>query len=382
MKKINYFVYGIDIGGTNTKVSLFEVNVDKKSQKSSFEQYNNFNNDINQVFNFNYREFSFEIKLIDFIIFKTDQYKTFQYKTDQKISGSLINPKSTFIENIYLSFKTLKKKIGKNDKDKFAYSFAVPGFPDNLKKIVKGGSFNIEFLDQIDFIKIISDYDKNFAYISLVNDVTSQGYYEQVLEKDKFLNDYDIAVLIAIGTGIGGIAFTKNDIILGLNQWAGEFGHLPIWFEKFDKNVKCNCGKINCIEAFASVRAYINMLNQKGYNLNAEQAIIKYISKNADKQLIEITEFWLDALSSLISSFIYIFNPSIIIIAGSISKVESFTKLLYNKTKEKVNPLLMENVRFFPSSSAELSGTYGAAMHGIKTNYEILKNLEAKLISE
>ncbi len=345
MKKIEYYSFGIDIGGTNTKISIFHICSTKKKDK--------------QQIRLKFNDLSLGIKLIDSTTFKTVE------------SGNNLN---NFIDNLYRSFNLLLTKNNINKNYRFAFSFATPGLPDNLKKRVIGGAYNIEFLNKIDFKKVIRNFDKDYLYLNLINDVTSQGYYEQVLKKDKFINSDDIALLIAIGTGIGGAIFSKDKIILGHRGWAAEFGHLPIWFESMGNlKYKCTCGKLNCIETFASARAYINMLKEKGLFLNAEEAILKFLSNDSNDEILTITEFWLDSLSSLISSLIYIFNPSIIIIGGSIAKIEKFSELLYNKTKEKVNPIIFENVKFYPSSSAVLAGTYGAVIHGITAEFKKIR---------
>jgi len=352
MKKLHYFCFGVDIGGTNTKISLFEINSSSKK--------------LNSDFYIDYKSHFFDIKLIDSVIIKTQ--KNFR-------DENTINSSKDFINNLYNSFDNLisKNKIEKNQL--FAYSFATPGFPDNNLKKVIGGAFNIHFLDKIEFSDFVSNYDNNYFYLNLVNDVTSQGYYEQVIKQDKFKNKDDIAVLIALGTGIGGAIFTKEKILLGQNGWAAEFGHLPLWFKKSDDKItKCTCGKINCIEAFASVRAYIDMLKEKGFNISAEQSLEKYFSGKAEQSLIDVTNFWLETLATLTSTLIYIFNPSIIIIGGSVSKIEKFTNLIYTRTKEYVNPILMEDVKFFTSSDAILAGTYGAVIHGITTMYDKIIN--------
>jgi len=242
-----------------------------------------------------------------------------------------------------------------------------------LKKVI-GGAFNIPFLDKIEFSSSIKKFQLDYLYLNLVNDVTSQGYYEQNMKKEIFKTEDDIALLIALGTGIGGAIFTKDKVISGGNGWAAEFGHLPLWFSKLgEKRNICTCGKINCSEVYGSVGAYVRMLKERGKNLSAEDALKLYIKKEADNDIVEITEFWIDSLSALSATLINIFNPSAIIISGAISKVTELSKIIYNSTEKYANKFLFEKVNFYNATSSDFAGTFGAVINGIKSEFQVIK---------
>jgi glucokinase len=60
-----------------------------------------------------------------------------------------------------------------------------------------------------------------------------------------------VALLLALGTGIGGSIMVGDTIVLGENGYAAELGHVPVDFS--DGRV-CLCGATGCVEQFASAR--------------------------------------------------------------------------------------------------------------------------------
>lgn len=344
--KTKYFSFGIDIGGTNTKVALFEISSNRKDF---------FHEDDEKNIYFFHKEKFFKLRLLDSI----------KFPTNSKTSNS-----EQFIKELSENCDFILNKNNLSKSKDIAFSFATPGFPDNINKKVIGGSFNIPFLSKINFLESINKYINNPLYISMINDVTAQGYFEQVKNEKLFKNDNDIILLIALGTGIGGAILSKYNIIIGNDGWAAEFGHIPIWFEKMkDIKIKCTCGKYNCIENFGSVRGYIDILKAKNVNISAEEAFTKYIKNESTREINDATELWLDSLGSLSASLINIFNPSTIIIGGAIAKTEGLVDMIAKRTKIFSNIYLYEKVRFISSSSADLAGAIGCVIHGIKSEY-------------
>lgn len=368
MRKNYFFSFAVDIGGTYTKIGLFKVKLIDENNKYFIDK-KDFENNINYYKN-NDKEKSFEkiVLIIKNYIVEIKLIESHKIKTQESNNSEI-----DFINNLIQEFDQILINNNINSITPISFSFAVPGFPDNKFKKVIGGSFNIPFLDKIDFTVFIKKYNEDYTFLNLINDVTSQAYYEQIIKKDIFKSDDDIAILVALGTGIGGSIFTKDKVIVGADGWAAEFGHLPIWFSKLgtEKNI-CSCGKTNCIEVYGSVKSYIQRLKEKGKNITAEKALDLYKNKESDGDINEITEFWIDSLSSLFASLINIFNPSAIIISGAISKVSNLSYLFYKNTEKYANKYLFKNVMFLSASNADLAGCFGAVIHGIKSEFNNL----------
>ncbi len=65
--------------------------------------------------------------------------------------------------------------------------------------------------------------------------------------------DYNSAVMITLGTGVGGI-IVDGKIIDGSRGYGGEIGHMTV--DPFDDRV-CNCGKTGCLELYASATGIV-----------------------------------------------------------------------------------------------------------------------------
>ena len=59
------------------------------------------------------------------------------------------------------------------------------------------------------------------------------------------------AVMLTLGTGIGGGVVLDGKIVSGANGGAGEVGHITI---NPEETIQCTCGKYGCLEQYASAR--------------------------------------------------------------------------------------------------------------------------------
>lgn len=64
------------------------------------------------------------------------------------------------------------------------------------------------------------------------------------------------AVMVTLGTGVGGGVVMDNKIIAGFNGGAGEIGHMTV---NPTEKVQCNCGKYGCLEQYASANGIVRM---------------------------------------------------------------------------------------------------------------------------
>ena len=64
------------------------------------------------------------------------------------------------------------------------------------------------------------------------------------------------AVMLTLGTGVGGGVVLDGKIVSGANGGAGEVGHITV---NPDETVQCSCGKYGCLEQYASARGAANL---------------------------------------------------------------------------------------------------------------------------
>jgi len=81
--------------------------------------------------------------------------------------------------------------------------------------------------------------------VTMENDANAAGWGEHVLGAAKGVEEM---VFLTLGTGIGGAVITNGELVHGHLDAGGELGHLVI----FPNGRQCGCGQKGCAEAYAS----------------------------------------------------------------------------------------------------------------------------------
>lgn len=168
----------------------------------------------------------------------------------------------------------------------------------------------------------------------LENDVNCAALGEKWLGAGKDAKNF---ICLTIGTGIGGGIILNDEIFRGDSCVAAEFGHIQI----VKNGIECMCGKKGCYERYASTRALVNMVKENtGKTLNGKE--IFKLEKAGDKEIVKIVETWIDYLTDGLSTLAYIFNPSLIVLGGGVTKQGDY---LLNRIKESLDKKIGENYR-------------------------------------
>lgn len=168
----------------------------------------------------------------------------------------------------------------------------------------------------------------------LENDVNCAALGEKWLGAGKDANGF---ICLTIGTGIGGGIVLDNDIFRGDTCVAGEFGHIQI-----EKNgEQCLCGKKGCYERYASATALVRMVKEKtGLDLNGKE--IFELEKSGNQEIKEVVDRWIDYFTDGLSTITYIFNPSLVVVGGGVTKQGDY---LLNRILESLDTKLGENYK-------------------------------------
>ena len=216
----------------------------------------------------------------------------------------------------------------------------------NVGKVI-GGNDIIPGWIGTDLVKML---EKKFSLPAVLeNDVNCAALGEKGLGAGKEKKDF---VCVTIGTGIGGGIVVNDDILRGDTCVAGEFGHIQI----VKNGHECMCGKKGCYERYASTTALVRMVKEKtGFKLNGKEIFTR--ERAGEPIFKEIVEEWIDYLTDGLSTITYIFNPSLIIIGGGITKQGDYLLNRVNKnlaSKIGVNYRKNLSIRF-----AELGNNAG-----------------------
>lgn len=166
--------------------------------------------------------------------------------------------------------------------------------------------------------------------IYIENDANCAAYGEVLAGSGK---SYSNAIMLTLGTGVGGGIIIDKKIYSGSNKMGAELGHTKL----IHNGNLCTCGKKGCLETYASATALVNLGNQvlqtkhskiiddlcKNQIKNLDGKIIFQAAAQNDMTANIILEKYCDYLASGISSFISIFRPEVVILGGGISEAKN-----------------------------------------------------------
>lgn len=141
--------------------------------------------------------------------------------------------------------------------------------------------------------------------------------------------EYDNAIMITLGTGVGGGIILDKKIFNGCDSMGAEIGHTKLVYN----GLSCTCGQRGCFECYASATALINqakaaaesypdsiMNDMCGRDLRRMNAKIPFdAAKQEDVTAKAVVEKYTDYLAAGISSLVAVFRPQAVIIGGGIS---------------------------------------------------------------
>lgn len=207
------------------------------------------------------------------------------------------------IQNINLLLKV--EKI--NKKDIKMIGIACPGIVTN-DTIIKIHNLGIE---NFTLGKLL--YNQLRIPIFLKNDAKCAA----IAEKEYgCLQNYQNAIFLTIGTGIGGAIFYQDHLLQSNISETFEIGHMII-----QKNGKvCNCGKNGCFERYASIRALKEMTMERYQTkeIMTGMELHDYINQHSQEQKMkDLLEQYIDYLSIGVTNMITIYKPEAIGFGGS-----------------------------------------------------------------
>lgn len=136
------------------------------------------------------------------------------------------------------------------------------------------------------------------------------------------------AILLTLGTGVGGGIILNGKVFEGSNAGGAELGHVSIVLG----GEPCTCGRRGCVEAYASATALIrdakraviankkSLMNQmcggKIENMNAK--IPFDAAFEGDPAAKEVVENYYTYLVEAIANYVNIFRPDVVLLSGGI----------------------------------------------------------------
>ncbi|MDO4519456.1 MAG: ROK family glucokinase [Eubacteriales bacterium] len=176
------------------------------------------------------------------------------------------------------------------------------------------------------------------------------------------------AVMVTLGTGVGGGIIVNEKIVSGFNGAAGELGHANMNHEETES---CNCGNRGCLEQYASATGIVRVAKielaesvkesvlRKVENLTAKDVLDAY--KDGDELAVDVIEKVCDKLGGALALCACIVDPEVFVVGGGVSKagqplIDCIKKYYY---KYAFKP--SKNTEIVLATLGNDAGIYGAA---------------------
>jgi len=277
----------------------------------------------------------------------------------------------SIIKDMGLLCNDLVKQAGLNMSDIEYAGIATPGIANRADGVV-------EYANNLPFVKFpIAETLKKYLDVKAVhieNDANAAAKGEAIAGIAKGCNH---AVMITLGTGLGGGIIIDKKVYSGFNFAGGELGHVVIEYN----GRLCSCGRKGCWEAYSSATGLINMTKDKLAECK-DTIMHKLVEENngeisgktafqaarqGDKAGSEVVDEYIEYLASGMATIINIFQPEILCIGGGVcNEGDYLMKPLIEKVeREQYSRDSMAKTQIKIATLGNDAGIIGAAVLGV-----------------
>jgi glucokinase len=174
------------------------------------------------------------------------------------------------------------------------------------------------------------------------------------------------AVMVTLGTGVGGGVIIDGKIIAGFHGAGGEIGHITV---KPDEMEACNCGQYGCLEQYTSATGIVRMARRK-LAKSEEETRLRGIEPLTAKDIFDeakagdaVAKELVDELGSILGSTLAnvacVVNPEAVVVGGGVSKAG---KILIDTIQEHFREncfYAIKDTRFELATLGNDAGIYG-----------------------
>lgn len=211
--------------------------------------------------------------------------------------------------------------------------------------------------------------------ILIENDANCAAYGEMLAGAG---SAYTNAVMLTLGTGVGGGIILDGKLYTGADQMGAELGHVKLVYG----GRACTCGQRGCLEAYCSATALADMTREAlqsgqfgdsalwsacGGDLSA--LTVKQIFdawKTEDRLAGQMVAQYCGYLAAGISTFVTIFRPEVIILGGGVANAGApfFQRVNERLSEQTFAAAEMGVPKVIPAALGNDAGIIGAAMLG------------------
>ena len=190
---------------------------------------------------------------------------------------------------------------------------------------------------------------------------------------------YSNAIVLTLGTGIGGGLIVNGHLVNGETGSAGEIGHVIVNPQETER---CACGRRGCLEQYASATGLVRMAERRLSGTSAHSVLreknpltakdIFDAAKAGDAIAVELVESFGQILGGALSDMACVLNPEIIVIGGGVSKAGSIVTDVVRRFFYEKTLFTCKNTKIVLATLGNDAGIYG----GVRLLLERIEELK------
>ena len=180
------------------------------------------------------------------------------------------------------------------------------------------------------------------------------------------------AIVVTLGTGMGGGLILNGKIFRGSGGTAGEIGHINVEPD----GIACGCGSVGCVEQYASATGIVRMARE--LDLSVESALDVYNAAAAgDAAAADVFRRMGGYLGTALAGLINVLNPDVIVIGGRVAAGwDAYIQHVRSRIAERAFRGPAQQAKLVRAKIGDQAGILGAAR--LASNMEPLNTLRAK----
>lgn len=293
----------------------------------------------------------------------------YSFAARHNVSTLGTRPFDVVVHDIATAAQTVLAKAGLTEQDISYVGMGAPSTIDpNTQHVVFANNLGWKDAD------LAGEFRKSWDVpVIVANDADCAALGETLAGSAK---EFANALLLTLGTGVGGSFILDKKIYRGGNGYGCEPGHLTLNYN----GVPCTCGRRGCLEAYVSVTALIRqtiegmaaypgslMRELCDHDLRKVSGRTAFdAAKQGDEAALRVVENYVNYLSEGIVSLVTSFRPSVVILGGGISNEGDYllepVRRLVRETL--YNADLIEAPPIYKAALGNDAGIIGAAFLG------------------
>lgn len=175
------------------------------------------------------------------------------------------------------------------------------------------------------------------------------------------------AILITLGTGIGGGVILDGKVLSGSHGSGGEIGHITV---SAPDKAPCTCGKCGCVERYASANGIVRVTRKRLAETDEPSTLrglseltskdIFAAAKSGDAFAVDTLELVFDYLGEALANACCVCDPERVILGGGVSKAGQYLLDGVERHFEKHMFHACKGTQFSLATLGNDAGMYGA----------------------